>query len=165
MQRKPIGVGDPPAGSVRGLGVCDALELELLPVQVPWLIDQLEELRGPLEEQLQREVATEPADEGRVEAIEYGLRLLRLIRESLPSSGSTDAVRFVGPSGMVERVARGTLVDAASTVSELAAADPLDLIALRDALAAAAAWATSLLACTQVTGYGFDPEADPAQQW
>ena len=165
MQRKPIAVGELPAGHVRGLGVCDALELELLPIQVPWLIDELDELRGPLEEQLQRERSAEPPDAGRVEGIEYELRLLRLMRASLPSFGSTDAVRFVGPSGMVERLIRGAMVNVASTVIELAAADALDVFALRDAAAAAAAWATTLLDCSQVVRFNFDPDAEPKQQW
>ena len=57
MQGKPIAVGDPPTGNVRGLGVCDVLEVEIAPVQLPWLIDELDEMRGPLEEQLVRERA------------------------------------------------------------------------------------------------------------
>ena len=165
MQGKPIAVGDPPRGRVRGLGVSDALELELLPIQVPWLIDELEELRGPLEEHLQRERAAELPDAALIEAIEYELRLLRLMRASLPTCGSSNAVRFVGPSGMVERVIRGAMVNVASTAGELAATDPLDVIALRDVTGAAAACATTLLDCLQVVQFNFDPNAEPKQQW
>ena len=43
-----------PSGSASGLGVCDVWRLELSAGQWPWLADELDELRGPLEEELQR---------------------------------------------------------------------------------------------------------------
>lgn len=39
------------SGGVRGLGVCDVLRLELLPGQLPQLVEQVDALRAPLERQ------------------------------------------------------------------------------------------------------------------
>jgi hypothetical protein len=169
MQRKPIAVGDPPSGRARGLGVSYVLELELAPIQLPWLIDELDELRGPLEEELQRErAACEASGEDgteQLDAKEYELRLLRLMRARLPSYAGDQPVHFVGPSGMVETVVRGVMRNVASAVSELASERRPDEIALRDAAAAAAAWASSLVDCLEVVGFNFDPEAYPMRSW
>jgi hypothetical protein len=83
MQAQPIaGALQSP---VRGLGVCDALELSLLLVQVPWLIDELEELQRPLEEELDRApraggVGWDEAQAERV--VEEELRAVRAISEA-----------------------------------------------------------------------------------
>jgi hypothetical protein len=166
MQHKPIAVGDPPSGRARGLGVSDVLELELAPIQVPWLIDELDEVRGPLEEALQRVRATSPAhsDEA-LEAGEYELRLLRLMRSRLPSYATEEPVRFVGPSGMVETLVRGVVRNVASAVSELAGQPRPDAHALRDAGAAVAAWTSTLVDCLDVARFNFDPDADPIRPW
>ena len=77
-----------------GLGVCDVWRLELTAEQWPWLVDELEELRGPLEEALQRAYAEQVlhrtdalADE--ISAREYELRLVRLMRAQLPAADTT----------------------------------------------------------------------------
>ena len=36
------------SGSVRGLGVCDVLRLELVPAQLPGLVEQVEALEGEI---------------------------------------------------------------------------------------------------------------------
>ena len=41
MQTEAIAGGAAPSGTVHGLGVCDALRVELQPCQLPWLIDEL----------------------------------------------------------------------------------------------------------------------------
>ena len=49
--------------SVSGLGVCDVWRLELTAEQWPWLMDELEEIRGPLEEELRRAWAQQAVDD------------------------------------------------------------------------------------------------------
>ena len=60
--------------TVSGLGVCDALRLELAPVQLPWLADELDEMRGPLDEALARARADDAAEDAA--GHKYELRLL-----------------------------------------------------------------------------------------
>lgn len=43
------------SAAVSGLGVCDVWGLELSPVQWPWLLDELDTIRGPLGEVIERE--------------------------------------------------------------------------------------------------------------
>jgi hypothetical protein len=41
----------PPIGNVHGLGESHALRVDLVPVQVPWLADEIETLRGCVAEE------------------------------------------------------------------------------------------------------------------
>ena len=65
------------SGSVRGLGVCDALRLELLPEQLPQLVEQVEALRR--------------ACDG------YELHLANLLYDALAGAGHVVAVRVHRP--------------------------------------------------------------------
>ena len=173
MQRKPIVVGDPPTSSVRGLGVCDVLEIEIAPVQLPWLIDELDEIRGPLEEELVRERATWALSGGQdteaVDAAEYELVLLRAMRARLPATPIAEPVTFAGPSGMVMSVVRGTVGNVTAALGELAASlearDAQGRAVLRSTAAAAAAWVETFVDCETVVGFNFDPDADPMRSW
>jgi hypothetical protein len=172
MQSEPIAVGVPPSGSVSGLGVCDALRVELQPVQVSWLVDELEEMRGPLEEEVQRAgagcAASGPNETDRRD-LEYELRLLRLMRARLPAASHQEPFVFIGPSGMVQDVVHGTMRNVAGALSELASGrvsdDPESRAGLRDTAAAAAAWVDTFLECQAVVGFKFDPHADPMTAW
>src|SRR3954470_14727800 len=124
MRFQPIAGGAIPSGSVAGLGVSDALRLDLAPVQVPWLIDQLDEVRGPLEEELQlaRARCTDEACDvaaERLEAAEHELQLLRMMRAELPGRDHDGRVMFVGPTGLVLDLVRGTMRNVVGALSEL----------------------------------------------
>jgi hypothetical protein len=110
---QPIAAGDLPGRTVRGLGVCDVLQVDLRPVQIPWLVDQIEEMRRDLEGRLDLErSAVEAADatrSERVDAAEYELYLLPLMQSRLPTPPSQAVVPLIGPSGMVEKAVRGAL--------------------------------------------------------
>jgi hypothetical protein len=161
MQTEPIAGGAVPSGTVHGLGVCDALRIELLPVQLPWLIDELEEMRGPLEEALG---CASPGDEAA--ALRYELRLLRRLRAQLPPAGHAGPFTLVGPAVMVGEVVRGTLRNVAAALAELAQARPAaDPEPLRATAAAAAAWTRTCLDCRAVEAFSFDPEAEPHGIW
>jgi hypothetical protein len=172
MQRKAIAGGELPLGHARSLGVSDALQLELAPVQLPWLIDELEEMRGPLEEEVQRAgagcAASGPNETDRRD-LEYELRLLRLMRARLPAASHQEPFVFIGPSGMVQDVVHGTMRNVAGALSELASGrvsdDPESRAGLRDTAAAAAAWVDTFLECQAVVGFKFDPHADPMTAW
>ena len=101
MQRKTIAVGEPPSGSARGLGVCDALQVPIAPVQLVWLVNELDEMLR-LEQRGERERVTpegsgRPDDES-VEDSEYRLALLRGMRARLPDEPVDANVALVGPS-------------------------------------------------------------------
>lgn len=103
-----------PAGSVVGLGICDVWRLELTAAQLPWLVDEIDELRRPLEEALDRvrsEYAVGPHDASaeEVSAREYELRLRTTMRRQLPPGGNGAWVVFAGPSELVRIRVRGTV--------------------------------------------------------
>jgi len=113
------------ARTVSGLGVCDAWRLELSAEQWPWLVDELEELRGPLEEELQRAWAKQAVDDSaaladEVSAREYELQVVRMLRAQLPAAGHDGPVVFVGPADLVRELVGGTLRNVTSELSELA---------------------------------------------
>src|SRR5688500_16731236 len=98
-----------PRESVSGLGVCDVWRLELSAVQWPSLVEELEDLRSPMEEALQRAGATQSIDPSEavadeVAAREYGLRLVRMMRAQLPARGHGDGAVFVGPVELVREL-------------------------------------------------------------
>jgi hypothetical protein len=147
--------------TVSGLGVCDALRLELTPVQLPWLADELDEMRGPLEEALLRARADEAADDAA--AHEYELRLLRMMRAQLVDDRSTV---FVGPTGLVDEAVRGAMRNVVGALSELVhdrgAADGDRLL---ETAAAANAWVRTFVDLRAVVAFNFDPEAEPSRPW
>jgi hypothetical protein len=143
--------------TVSGLGVCDALRLELAPVQLPWLADELDEMRGPLEEALRRSGADEAA------AHEYELRLLRMMRAQLADERTTV---FVGPTGMVDEAVRGAMRNVVGALAELVHDRELaDGDRLRETAAAAEAWVRTFVDLRAVVAFNFDPEAEPSRPW
>lgn len=162
MQSEPSAPCAPPRRTVSGLGVCDALRLELQAVQLPWLADELDAQRGPLEEQLSRATDGEERERCR-----YQLRLLGLLRAQLPAAGHAAPFVIAGPAALTARIARGALRNAAAALSELATR-PLDAgppERLRVTAAAACAWGTTVLDCQAVEAYDADPDAEPHDPW
>lgn len=159
-----------PAGSVSGLGVCDVWRLELSPVQWPWLVDELDEVRGPLEEALHRVWAQRVVDESgaladELSAREYELRLVRAMRAQLPARDHDKAVVFVGPAELVRGLVAGTLRNVVSALSERVGADRVGDEHARSRLIetarAAGAWAQTFVECQEVDAFSFDAAADP----
>src|SRR3954454_13988447 len=92
------------SGGVRGLGVCDVLRLELVPAQLPQLVEQVEGLRARLEREIRRRpLATSFADPREAEhskCAQYELRLVELLRDGLPVGEVSEAFAMSGPAGM-----------------------------------------------------------------
>ena len=153
------------AGSVRGLGVCDVLRVELAPVQRAALEAQLG--RGPprssSDAQRSRPVRPTTAS-SRACATSYGsspgfARRCRRLRRSrsLHRSGGTRARarrRVPGRGGHVRRRPAGR----GSTGAPWAAACEREL-------EAAAAWITTALDCRAVEEFCFEPGVDPRNAW
>ena len=173
MHGEPTAIDALARPRVYGLGVCDVLRVELDPVQLPWLIDEIEEMRGPLEEQLQRTRAEHERrddDETARELAErsYHLRLLRLMRARLPCRDYEQPTTFLGPSAMVSDIVQATMRNVTATLSETAARSPGDRQQeefLHRTAIAARAWVETFLACRAATSFNFDGEADPGRQW
>jgi hypothetical protein len=161
------------SGGVRGLGVCDALRLELVPAQLPQLIEQVEALRAPLQEEIgRRAAAMGPGDArgaARLRAAQYELRLAELLRERLPPAGHSEPFVFVGPAGMIGGIARASARRAVEALAELVAAEPPRGRELRGRLAqaaeAATAWVRTFVEAQALEDFSFDPDADPDLPW
>jgi hypothetical protein len=148
------------AGSVRGLGLSDALRVELQPVQVPWLIDALDALCG-----------ARPVDQGdgrdRDER-EYELRLIRIMRAGLAVGADVSPIPFIGPSGMVATAVRSAMRSAMDALRELVRQDPIDddgVERLQETADAVAAWVRSYVDCRAVVWFNVDPDAEPGANW
>ena len=167
MQFQPTAGGVAVSGTVRGLGVTDALELDLDAVQVPWLIDELDEVRIGFEEELQRATDASPGrpDAGESEALERArdqVRTLRIMRARLPASDHHGRVTFVGPTALVLDLVGGTTRNVVAALSELvhgtSTGDPEWHARVRNTAAAASAWVRTFLDCEAVELFSFDPD-------
>lgn len=164
------GIAGRECASVTGLGVCDVWRLELTAEQWPWLVDELEEVRGPLEEELRRlwalqAAGDDPEVDREVSAREYELRLVRLMRAQLPGADHRAGVAFVGPAELVRELVRGVLRNVVHALSDCVgdahSVDPEWRSGLVGTAAAAAAWARTFVECHELEAFRFDPAADP----
>jgi hypothetical protein len=161
--------GPPWSERVRGLGVCDALQLRLEPAQLPALLDEIEARRTAHEEALEAALATSTGVESarrRAEAREdrerhrRSLELLQAVRDQLPPAGSGAAFFVTGPASLISALVEGAARDAAEaplavanaggTLSRDAAAQ------LRDAAQVAGAWAETLAAVRELEWFTFE---------
>jgi hypothetical protein len=143
------------AGSVRGLGLSDALRVEVRSVQVPWLVDALDAMCGSR--------ASDAADGRERDEREYELRLLQTMRAGLTAADHV-AVAFIGPSGMVVEAVRIAMRSAMDALRELAGEDPVEehlLERLQQTGDAVAAWVRTYLECRAVVWFDVDPEGEP----
>jgi hypothetical protein len=168
MQDEPTSIDGAATARVSGLGLCDALRVELDPTQVSWLLDELEDRRGPLEDELAR-LRGRQAAAGELADREYELRLLRLMRASLVGAAADQPAVWIGPAGLVLDVARATMSHVAAMLAEEAsdrgARGRHGTESLSVTATAAHAWALTVRACELVSAFTFDGDADPARRW
>jgi hypothetical protein len=104
----------PPAANVHGLGLVDALRIELQPAQLPWLAAEIDIMRYCLEDELEHARARYDAPpetakkerrqhardaEEKLERRAYQLQALAMIGDQLPISAAATAAAVVGPWG------------------------------------------------------------------
>lgn len=141
----------PTTTSVRGLGVCDVLQVELA-------ADQAADVRRALGARIaalrQRLAAAD--DDERCE-LQHALRLLEQMHTREPA--------LLGPAGLVLELVQACFTDAIAALARQlhTGAEPLPQIAHHTQ--AAAAWAKTLGDCRAVTSYTFEPGLDPAYAW
>jgi hypothetical protein len=102
----------PPAGTVHGLGLVDALRIDLQPPQLPWLAAEIDILRYCLEDELAHQRARYDelpeaarkerradarAAERELERRTYQLQVLAMIAEQLPIGGEAAACVVARP--------------------------------------------------------------------
>ena len=167
MQGNRIGIDGSAAARVRGLGVCDVLRVELAAAQVPGLIAELEELRGPLEEErlralgaLERSAAASPVAERDVDDVEHRLACLRAMRAQLPRPDTAAPAVLVGPADLVLETARGAARNAADELAEALRRSAHDPDAVRERAAIVQAWVDTWMDCRAVESFAFEPEMD-----
>lgn len=161
------------AGSVRGLGVCDVLRVELAICQLPALRAALVDRRAELELEFGVR-STSPAqvdmppnethDEDAHARLREEHRLLTRLDASVLGTASEPVV-LIGPAGLVLELVSVAL---RSAVDELAAGlgeGGPHPAAGRAALEAAGAWIVTSLDCRAVEGFSLDPGIDPVHAW
>jgi hypothetical protein len=123
--------------------------MELTAEQWPWLVEELEEVRGPLEEELRRlwalhAAGDDPEVDRKASSREYELRLVRMMRAQLPAADDGTSVVFVGPAELVREVVRAVLTNVANALSEnvrdVPPTDGKSCVRLIETAAAVAAW-------------------------
>jgi hypothetical protein len=170
----------PPAGSVQGLGLTDALRVELHRCQVEGLREELDELRGPLDETYEkahsewlalnrREVGAPPWQlaraQGELSDASQAVHVLAALRAQVPRTVSDQPLVIVGPTDMVstiiEGAARNTVAKVAESLDEYAEiwrAEDRD--ELRRVVAVAHAWVDTYADCQAVEWFSFDRNTD-----
>jgi hypothetical protein len=149
MQVEGTAGGPREAGSVRGLGVCDVLRVELAAVQ-----------RRGLEERIAARVAELERRERGEEATQ-ALRVLAQVRAGLASRDASPLI-LTGPAGVVLALVDACVADAITRVAAALDGAPPRSPRLTDQLEAAAAWIGTALDCAAVDAFCFDPGVDPA---
>ena len=168
----------PRLGSVRALGLSDALSVELQPSQVPGFIDELDELRTPLNEGFEAarscfettratfddsESGTVLAAEENMSRADYALRAHAAIRAQLPQRASDEPVIVVGPSATISRAISGAALSAALDLAEVLQR-PLQsreaMSDLRQLAVVTLAWVETYVDCYAVEWYSFDSDWD-----
>ena len=169
MQAERIADASALSGSVRGLGVCDALRVELAAGQLPGLVDQIEAHSAALRDEIERRrAALMPRDlrgAAQLDEAESELRLIGLLRGELPAAGEAgEPFVVIGPAGSIGAMVRGATRHAVEALSELVLATSRLDAGARDRLtcaaAAAAAWARTYVQVQAVEDFSFDTERD-----
>jgi hypothetical protein len=156
------------AGSVRGLGVCDALRVELAPVQRAALEAQLRARTVALEQRRAALEAVAPApNDAALTGVRDELRLLTRLRAEMPAF-APDTFTFTGPAGLVLELVGACLAAAVTCadarLSEGQPGAPWAAACERE-LEAAAAWIATALDCRAVEEFCFEPGVDPRNAW
>lgn len=174
---------EPPATtSVQGLGLCDALRVELQASQVRFVVDELHALHEPIQEELQRaraaREAVPPAPEGvrslavskaddEISAREYELQVVLMMLHRLCSDDGARPIVFVGPSELVSEIVGAATENAAEALSDLVSihhgVDPETRERIAAAAEAVSAWVNTFLDCQAVECFSFDPDFSPSR--
>jgi hypothetical protein len=146
--------GPPWNERVRGLGVCDALQLRLQPAQIPALLEEIEAHREAHQQALEVAAATED-----VERHQGTLAILQAVRDQLAPAGH-GARLVAGPAPLVSALAEGAARGAAEALLDRAGAGRWlsreAAARLLDAARVALAWAETLADLRELEWFTFE---------
>ena len=166
----------PTRSTVRGLGLCDVLSVELEPCQIAGAIEELEARRGPLNEAFEQartrwdtiadgERASVRELEHQLSRSAYALHIVSMLRGQLPTVDHAEPVALVGPastiSDLIAAAARNAVDDLGELIRESPKVDQGAQAKLRLAMAAVAAWSETYIDCAAIEWFTFDPPYDP----
>jgi hypothetical protein len=154
---------------VQALGVADALRLLLESLQLPWLLDEIDELRLVLRsarEPGKRKAS--PASAVLSRDVDHDLRVLaRLRREVLTGLAGDGPTALWAPAPLMSELVRGTTRNVADALVERLHEHPSRAAArsseLRQISRAAAAWTHTYLALLAIEWFSADDE--PEGDW
>src|SRR3954453_21872182 len=111
MQSERIADASAFPGRGRGLGVCDALRVELAAEQLPGLAEQIEAHSAALRDEIERRrAALMPRDlrgAAQLDEAENELRLIKRLRSELPTAREPSGpLVVIGPAGPVGAMVR-----------------------------------------------------------
>jgi hypothetical protein len=151
--------GPPWSERVRGLGICDALQLRVLPAQVAALLDEIEAHRGAHQQAL--DDAGDARDEDR-ERHAQALDFLQAVRDQLAPDASGPRL-VAGPAPLISALVEGAARGAAEALLERAGAGRwLSREAagrLLEAAQVALAWAETLADVRELEWFTFEAAA------
>jgi hypothetical protein len=140
--------------------------LELEPVQLPRLIDELDTRAGDLDNGLELPaVARDRPEDTPIDVEHYELWLLRRMRAVLPELHHSTPFAWCGPTGLVTTVVRAGLRAATAELATIAADLPRATgpsPALEASSAEVAAWTRTVLDCDTVEDFTFEPNTEPS---
>jgi hypothetical protein len=159
-------IAPPPVDRVCGLGLCDALRIELEPCQVDSLHAEIDELRRGLDEAICVSIGR-GAGRG-TDSLSYEHQVLDMIRTQVVRlHESSGRVVVSGPAVVLTEIVAGAARDAADELAEIVRRHPRGDshtgAALLEAARVASAWAATYAALQAVESYSFDPDCDPVR--
>ena len=164
----PDRIADPArhAGSARGLGVCDALRVELTARHRPGLERTLADRRAALEQQIHARVRalSPPPEDPELLHLREELRLLERMRGALPEPPA-DAFVLLGPAGLVLELVARSLRAAVGELSAGLEEGGDHPAGHAGTLEAAGAWITTALDCRAVEAFSLEAGVDPVHAW
>lgn len=154
------------AGSVRGLGVCDVLRVELAACQHTALEQELGRRAAALRRELRalegRGRARRRSAEADLARLRADARVMSRVREALPKHAQQPFV-LVAPAGLVIEVVTVCLRAAVARLNAGLGEGPAHPAAATEALEAAAAWIATALDCRAVESFCLEPGVDPVR--
>jgi hypothetical protein len=158
------------AGTVRGLGVCDVLRVELAACQHAVLDQELQRRAAALRSELGevekrgrgRAVGSRrrAGDAAELERLREDVRVLARVRASVPRLAQ-EPFLLVAPAGLVAEVVGTCLRTVVAAVAAGLGEGPAHPWAATGALEAASAWITTALDCQAVEAFCLEPGVDP----
>ena len=169
----------PPQGTVRALGLSDALRVELQACQRAGLLDELDALAEPTAEAYEsargswaalatRQNGDLPRQavvaESQLESKAYALRVHAAIRSQVPAGELDEPFAIVGPATTISTLVEGAARDAADRLGEMLRSpsrpDEDKRGALRQQGVVTLAWIETYVDCQAIEWYSFDPAWD-----